>query len=64
MDAVLLVDWHLVLFKAVVGDPLLEDTNEEIVRELVHVGEGSGRDGLETGKEGLVGLVALGDGGE
>ena len=64
MDAVLLVDGHLVFFEAVVGDALLEDTNEQVVRELVRLGEGSGRDSLETRQEGLVGLVALGDGGE
>ena len=44
MDAVLLVDRHLVLFEVEVGDALLEDTNEQVVRELVLVGE-AGRSG-------------------
>ena len=39
MDATLLVDWHLVFFEVEVGDTLLEDTNQEIVGELVLVGK-------------------------
>ena len=62
MDAILLVDGHLVLFEIEVGDALLEDTNEEVVREMVLVGEACGRDGFKPGKKGLVDLVALGDG--
>ena len=62
MDAILLVDWHLVLFQVEVGDALLEDTNQKVVGELVLVGEARSRDGLEPGKEVLVDLVALGDG--
>jgi hypothetical protein len=41
---------------------LPEDTNKEVVRELVLVGEPSGRDGFEPGQEGLVALVEPGDG--
>ena len=62
MDAILLVDWHLVLFEIEVGDALLEDTNEEIVGELILVGEASRRDRLKPVKEGLVGLVSLDNG--
>ena len=62
MDAILLIDWHLVLFEIEVGDALLEDTNEEIVGELVLIGEASTRDGFKPSKESLVGLVILGDG--
>src|SRR5260370_3905863 len=62
MDAVLLVDWHLVFFEVEVGDPLLKDASQEIVGELVLVGEPSTRDGFKPGEEGLVGLVVLGNG--
>src|SRR5216683_814193 len=62
VDAILLVNWHLVLFEVVVGDALPENTNKEVVRELVLVGEPGGRDSFEPGQEGLVGLVELGDG--
>jgi hypothetical protein len=62
VDAILLVNRHLVLFEVVVGDALPQDTNKEVVRELVLLGEPSGRDSFEPGQEGLVGLVELGDG--
>ncbi len=62
MDAVLLVDWHLVLFEVEVGDALFEDTKEEVVGELVLVGEASRGDRFKSGKEGLVSLVTLEDG--
>ena len=52
MDAVLLVDRHLVLFEVEVGDALLQDANQEVVGELVLIGEAGGRDGLEAGEEG------------
>src|ERR1017187_3816199 len=62
MDAILLIDWRLVLFKVEVGDALLEDTNEEVVGELVLVEESNTRDGFKPGEEGLVGFVPLNDG--
>ncbi len=62
MNAILLVDWHLVLFEIEVGDPLLQNADEEVVRELVLVGEASAGDGFQPRQEGLVGLVALGNG--
>ncbi len=61
MNAVLLIDWHLVLFEIEVGDALLQNTNEEVVRELVLIGETRTRDGFKPGKEGFVGFVALGN---
>ncbi len=62
MDAILLVDWHLELFEVEVGDTLFEDTSEEVVRELVLIGEAGTRSGFKAGKEGLVSLVTLEDG--
>src|SRR5260221_1748945 len=62
MDAILLVDWHLVFFEVEVGDTLLQDANQEIVGKLVLVGESSARDGFKPGEEGLIRLVVLGDG--
>ena len=62
MDAVLLIDRHLVLFEIEVGDALLQHTNQQIVGELVLVGEASAWDGFKPGKEGFVGLVALENG--
>jgi hypothetical protein len=64
MDAILLIDGHLEFLEAVIRDALLEDTDEEIVGELILFGESGGGDGLESGEEVLVGLVALADGGE
>ena len=61
MDAILLVDWHLVLFEVEVCDALLEDTNEEIVGEFILIGETSTRDSLKAGEKCLISLVALGD---
>src|SRR5260221_11864378 len=62
MNAILLVDWHLVFFEVEVGHTLLQDTNHEIVGKLVLVGESSARDGFKPGEEGLIRLVVLGDG--
>src|SRR5258706_12852854 len=62
MNAILLVDWHLVFFEVEVGDTVLQDTNKEIVGKLVLVGESSARDGFKPGEEGLIRVVVLGDG--
>jgi len=62
VDAALLIDWHLILFEVEVGNALPEDTNQEIVGELVLVGEAGSLDSFEPVKEGLVGFVALNDG--
>jgi hypothetical protein len=59
MDTILLVDWHLILFEVKIGDALPEDANQEVVGELVLVGEAGTRDGFKSAQEGLVGLVAL-----
>ena len=60
MDAVLLIDGHLVLFEVEIGDALLKNSNQQVVRELVLVGEASRRDGSQPVKEGLVRLVVAG----
>ena len=39
MDAVLLVDRHLIFLEIEIGDSLLQHTNQQIVRELVLVGK-------------------------
>jgi hypothetical protein len=62
MDAVLLVDGHLILFEIEVSDALREDTNEEVVRKLILIGEASRGDRFEPGKEVSIGLVILSDG--
>ena len=64
VDAVHLVDGHLVLFEVVVVEALLEDAGEEVVGEEVLLGEAGGGDGLEAGEVGDVGGVAAGDGAE
>src|SRR5260370_42645598 len=61
MDAVLLVDGHLVFFEVEVSDALPEDTGQEVVG-LVLVGEPGSWNGFEPSKEVHVGLVALNDG--
>jgi hypothetical protein len=46
MDAVLLVDGHFEFFEVEVIDTEPEDANEEVMGELVGVGEAGGGDGL------------------
>src|ERR1700730_7551303 len=62
MDAVELVDRHLVLFEVKVGDALLEDANQQVMGELVLIREARTRDGLKSAKEVLIDLVAPNDG--
>ena len=57
MDAVHLVDRHLVLFQIVVIDALLEYAAEKIVREQILLGESGGRDRLQASEVGDVGGV-------
>jgi len=64
VDAILLVDRHLVFFQVEVGEALLENTNQELVGKLIPIGEAGGSDGLKAAEEVLVGFVALGDGGK
>src|ERR1700733_3108230 len=61
MDAILLIDRHLVFFEVEIGDALLQHADQEIVRELILIGETRSRDGLEPGEEFLVDLVPLRD---
>ena len=42
VDAVLLVDRHLVLFEIVVGDALLQHPNHQVVGELIAIVEAGG----------------------
>src|SRR5260370_506457 len=49
MDGILLADWHLIFFEIQVGATLLKDTNDEILGELVLVGETSTRDRFKPG---------------
>jgi hypothetical protein len=64
VDAVHLVDRHLVVFELVVVETLLEDASEEVVGEDILLGEAGGGDGFEAGEVGDVGGVAAIDGGE
>jgi hypothetical protein len=64
VDAVHLIDGHLVLFEFVVVEALLEDASEEVMGENVLLGEAGGGDGFEAGEVGEVGGVAAIDGGE
>ncbi len=61
VDAVLLVDGHLVLFEIEVGDALLEDANEQVVRELVLIGESAGGNGVEAREKAFIRFVVLHD---
>ena len=51
MDAILLIDRHLVFFEIEVGDALLQDANQQVVRKLILVGEAVGRDRLQPAEE-------------
>ena len=62
--AVHLRDGHLVFFEAVVVEALLEGAHEQVVGELILLGEAGGGDGFEAGEKGLVGGVPAGDAGE
>src|SRR5208283_5835205 len=64
VDAILLIDGHFVLFEVEVGDALLQNANEQVVGELILVGESGGGDGLEAREEIAVDLIALVNGGE
>ena len=64
MDALLLVDGHLVGLEVEVLDALLELALHELVGEEVLFGEVGGVDGGEADEVGLVVGVELGDVGE
>lgn len=61
---VLLVDGHLVFLETEVGDALPKDADQEIVRELVLIGEVNGRDSLKPFQEACVGIMTPRDGRE
>ena len=64
VDAVELVDRHLILFEIEVGEALPQHPNQKVVGELVLLGEARGRYGFKAGEKILIGLVALTDGRE
>jgi hypothetical protein len=64
VDAVHLVDGHLVFFEVVVVEALLEDANEEVVGEDVLLGEAGGGNGFEAAEVSDIGGVSAIDGGE
>ena len=64
VNAVLLIDGHFIFFEVKVGDALLQNANEQVVGELILIGEAGGGDGLQAREEIAVGLIALGNGGE
>src|SRR5712671_686582 len=61
VDAVKLIDRHLIFFQIEIGDPLLEDSNKKIVRELVLVREANRPDRIEPAQEAAVRLITFGD---
>ena len=63
VGAVLLVDRHFVVLEVVVGVLLRELAFEQVVGEAVRISHAVGRDGAETGEEGVVlGVLARGGG--
>ncbi len=48
VDAIHLIDRHLIFFELIVGEPLLQHANQEIVREKVLLGKACGRDAVEA----------------
>src|SRR5712672_3404966 len=61
VDAVKLINRHLVFFQIEVDDTLLEDSNKKIVRELVLVREANRPDRIEPAQEAAVRLITFGD---
>src|SRR3984885_10414310 len=62
MNAILLIDWHLVLFEVEVGNALLQHADQQVVRELILIGKAGRGDGFELCEETLISLVPLKDG--
>src|ERR1700733_11916838 len=62
MDATLRIDGHLVFFKVEIGHALPQDANQQVVRELVLIGEAVGRDGLKALQKGCIAFVTSPDG--
>src|ERR1700675_1515251 len=61
MDAVLLIDGHFILFELEIGDALLQNARQQVMRELVLVGESGSSDGLDTPQKALVRFMVLRD---
>src|SRR5712672_4483158 len=64
VDAVKLIDRHLIFFQVEVGDPLLEDSNKKIVGELILVRETNRPDRIEPAQEAAVRLITFRNGSE
>src|SRR5712675_773280 len=62
VDAVKLINRHLVFFQIEVDDTLLEDSNKKIVGELILVREAIRADGIEAAQEAAVRLITFRDG--
>src|SRR5258708_247559 len=64
VDAVLLVDRHLVLFEIEVGNALLQQTDQQVMGQPVLAGKAGGGDGFNPFQERFVRLMAQSDSGE
>src|SRR5579859_1011592 len=62
VDAILLVDRHLEFFQVKVGNALLQHANQQVVGELILVGETRRGNRLEAAEESPICLIALGNG--
>src|ERR1700722_203901 len=62
MDAIKLVDRHLVFFELEVGNTLLQAAYQQVVRKLVLIAETRSRDGLKPRKQSLVDFLPIDDG--
>src|SRR5580704_6714010 len=62
MDAIKLVDRHLVFFELEVGNTLLQTAYQQVVGKLILIGETRSRDGLKPRKKSLVDFLAMNDG--
>ena len=59
MDAILLIDRHLILFQIEIGDALLQHANQQVVRKLILVGKTRRRDSFKPPQKRLIRLVPL-----
>src|SRR5712671_7300756 len=64
VDAVKLIDRHLIFFQVEVGDALLEDSNKKVVGKLILVREAVRADRIEAAQEAAVRLITFCDGSE
>src|SRR5712675_1393554 len=62
VDAVKLINRHLVFFQIEIGDTLLEDSNKKVVGKLILVREAVRADRIEPAQEAAVRLITFCDG--